>query len=94
MLQCSMLRPTCEASRVGPRAKMEAALHQHGHHPQVLAKFVEDCRVKALMGSCPRSHSSFLSAVGSWILFAGRFLDKKARIVTCIAALCSLALAC
>ena len=94
MLQCSMLRPTCEASRVGPRAKMEAALHQHGHHPQVLAKFVEDCRVKALLGSCPRSHSSFLSAVGSWILFAGRFLNKKVSLAACAVTSCLLAFLC
>ena len=79
---------------MGPRAKMEAALQQHSHHPQVLARFVEDSRVKALMGSCPCSHGSFLSAVGSWILFAERFLDKKARLGTCIVVLCSLALAC
>ena len=94
MPQCSMPRPTYEASRMGPRAKMDAALQQHGHHPQVLAKFVEDCRVKALMGSCPRSHSSFLSAVGSWILFAGRFLNKKVSLATCIVTSCSLAFVC
>ena len=79
---------------MGPRAKMGAALQQHVYHPQVLARFVEDSRVKALMGSCPRSHSSFLSAVGSLILFAGRFLNKKASLATCIVAVCLLARVC
>ena len=44
-----------------------------------LEVYMERCRTEALLGSCPRSHSSFLSGVASWTFFAGHLLGKRGK---------------
>ena len=38
--------------------------------PGEMQKWVEECRVSALLGSCPKSHSSLLSGVAAWKEYA------------------------
>ena len=61
---------------MGPRAKANLALDQHADQKK-LAQFVEKCRMDALLGSCPRSHDSFLSGVATWMHFATNILKRR-----------------
>ena len=59
----------------GPRHA--ARLVQEAFIGQLTAEWAEKARVTALLGSCPRSHTSFISGYRCWMGFAGNVLNLK-----------------
>ena len=47
--------------------------------PGEMSKWVEECRIAALLGSCPKSHSSLLSGVAAWKEYARDALGLAGR---------------
>ena len=54
---------------MGPRAATRKAVCSKSA-PGEMQQWVEECRVSALLGSCPKSHSSLLSGVAAWKEYA------------------------
>ena len=63
---------------MGPRAATKKAVSEKSA-PGEMQKWVEECRVAALLGSCPKSHSSLLSGVAAWKEYAGDVLGLAGR---------------
>ena len=63
---------------MGPRAATKKAVSKMSA-PGEMLKWVEECRVAALLGSCPKSHSSLLSGVAAWKEYAGDVLGLAGR---------------
>ena len=59
----------------GPRHAIKLA--QEALLDQSPAEWAEKARITALLGSCPRSHKSFISGYRCWMGFAGRVLNLK-----------------
>jgi len=54
-----------------------ARLVQEAFTGQLTAEWAEKARVTALLGICPRSHTSFISGYMCWMGFAGNVLNLK-----------------
>ena len=69
-----------EVRRTGPRAALTQLLREKSGQRE-RSEWVEQARVDALLGSCPRSHDSFLSGIRCWAAFAQRALDRWVNIL-------------
>jgi len=67
---------TIPVEGLGPRMALKR-LSESVHGPVATQQWVSEARMNALLGSCPRTHSSFISGVRCWVAFASKVLGRQ-----------------